>query len=424
MAARRSRKTVRSKKAAAVAEAPAAGEPDKLSAFGKRVIRTLPLVLLAILFTFVINRSGLFADLESSVLDARMNLDMPEEPSPVVVIDIDDNDLYSIFDGQTRPLNPKGLQRLLDAVSDSGACVVGIDLGTSFDRFREFKVTEKMSNFVWTRSTAPIADGSSEKPVPLDVLGGLDPLLNQRSGVSLLEEDNNHVTRYYSRSTETTQGILPSLPWAIFEKAREQKCPGLSFHNARADTDSLLIGFSRGKLGEGRLRLSASSVLKFAEQGWENNDVLRNKVVLVGGTYGEGDRHATPLGEMSGVAIHANVVETELNGGGTKPPGLLSIILLQVFDGFLLMSLFQLFSWRKAILLSLPFIVILAAACSFFTYFSLSYWVFFAPVMLGVLATELFDKAKDHLKKRYKKEISDQYAEITGRSNAGGADHD
>ena len=40
--------------------------------------------------------------------------------------------------------------------------------------------------------------------------------------------------------------------------------------------------------------------------------------------------------------------------------------------------------------------------------------------MLGVLATEMFDKAKDFFKKQYKKEISEAYGEMTGQ--AGGTE--
>ena len=74
----------------------------------------------------------------------------------------------------------------------------------------------------------------------------------------------------------------------------------------------------------------------------------------------------TPLGMMDGFAINANVIETELRGGGVKPPGAVTLVLLLAFDSVLLMALFHLFPWRKAALLSLPFILVLSFVCSIF----------------------------------------------------------
>lgn len=154
------------------------------------------------------------------------------------------------------------------------------------------------------------------------------------------------------------------------------------------------------------MRIPAANILKLAENpNWQTNDLIRNKIVLVGGSYLGEDRHDTPLGKMSGVETIANVIETELGGGGLKPPDFWSIVLLQIFDGVLLLGMFLIFSWRKAALLSLPAIVVISLACSFLIYDSFSHWLFFAPVMLGVLLTELWDNARDYYKLRYKQEI-------------------
>lgn len=92
--------------------------------------------------------------------------------------------------------------------------------------------------------------------------------------------------------------------------------------------------------------------------------------------------------------VIANVVETELRGGGIRPPNSLTMGLLLLFDGFLLIALFQL-PLRKALLLSLPIIALLSLACSLLTYGSFSRWALFAPVMIGVTLAELLDMVKD-----------------------------
>lgn len=390
-------------------------EPKKIS-FWRRLVNALPLISLALLFTFVLNRAGLFGELERMFLDVQMRMSMPNDESPVVIVEIDETDFNDIFKRETTPLNVPALQRVVDAIARGEPCVVGVDLSTSFEQFRNFK-TENLGNFVWARDF-PAGPGPL---IPFDVLGRDPELLGDDQsrppiswGLPRTVSDKG-VTRYYTRTVETNEGEMPSFSWTIFEKAKERRCPGITFPNLEASDEKLSIGFSRGVDGVGRTRIPSSHILKFDEGGWANKELIKDKIVLIGGSYLFADARQTPIGMMNGFAINANIIETELRGGGVKPPSTITVVLLQLFDGVLLMSLFQLFPWRKAAILSLPFIVVLAFACSLFTYWSFSHWAFFVPVMLGVLATELFDKLKDHFKKKYKKEISGTYAEMTGK---------
>ncbi len=375
--------------------------------FWRRFVKALPLILLALLFTFILNRAGLFAELETAFLDIQMKMAMPDEESHIVIVEIGQEDFDGLFKGQRSPLNPPVLQQLLEAVADGGPCVVGVDIDTSFGQFEKFDV-DRLSNFVWSRSAE-----LNPAIVPLKVLGRNDPALDQRSGLPITKSDKG-VTRFYSRMIKTTEGELPSFAWAVFNEAKERKCPGITFPSLEETSEPLIVGFSRGADGIGRTKISAGHLMKLAEGKWPNKSLIKDKIVLVGGSFLNEDIRDTPLGMMNGFAINANIVETELRGGGVQPPRVLSLILLQIFDGVLLMALFQLFVWRKAALLSLPFILVLSLACSFFTYYSFAQWLFFAPVMIGVLLTELFDKAKDHFKNKYKREITETYQELSG----------
>lgn len=382
--------------------------------FRRRLVKTAPLVLLALLFTFVLNRAGLFAELETLFLDIQMRMSTPERESNVVIVEIDESDLADVFHNQTTPLDLTAFQRVVDAIAGGEPCVVGVDLSTSFKQFLELK-TDRLENFVWARDFT-VGD---ERIFPRDVLG-IDP---EQAGNALLwglprTIAENGVTRYYTRMVDTTEGNLPSFAWAIFAKARERKCPGIAFPSIEADERKLTIGFSRGVEGVGRIRIPASHILRFAEENWPDKGLIKGKIVLLGGSYGNTDRRQTPLGIMDGFSINANVIETELGGGGVRKPGTFALVLLQVFDGVLLMTLFQILPWHRAVLMSLPFILVISFACSFFTYWSFAHWALFVPVMLGVLATELFDKLKDRLKRRYKAEITETYGEMTGNPAA------
>ena len=371
-------------------------------------------MLLALLFTVVLNRTGLFKELETTVLDAQMKMDMPAEESNVVIVDITEEDFQELFKGQTRPLNPIALQRLIEAIAAAHPCVIGVDIDTSFDQFKDFNVSDKykLVDFVWSRHSE-VSDDEEQKVVPSKVLGRQDPKLDEKSGLPTVEEEKG-VIRFYSRLTQTTQGVLPSFAWAVFKEAKSRKCEGINFPNLEETTEPLIISYSRGADGDGRARIPAAHVLRFAEHNWPNDSLIRNKIVLLGGSYLREDKSDTPLGPMNGVEINANVIESDLRNKGIKPPAFLSIILLQIFDGILLITIFQIFSWRKAALLSLPVIIFLSLACSFFTYHSLSHWMFFVPVMIGIALTELFEDAREYFKHRYKHEIITTYQELSG----------
>lgn len=365
--------------------------------FHKRLLKGMLFMLLLGLFTLVSNRAGLLTYLETSFLDAQMKLDVPNQESDVVIVDITQNDFEKIFDRKTRPLKPDALRELIDAVARGQPCVIGVDIDTHFPEFKNFKVTNEWPPTIWSREIAELPADITQKPRPLDVLGGQNPALNDKSGIPLLLDDpGSKTTRQYMRLIETSLGKQPSFPWAVYKQRQRRDCGGTTFPALNESTDPLIIRYSRGQEGIGRTRISATNIVEFAKDpNWSQNELIRNKIVLIGGSYLDEDRHDTPLGRMTGVEVMANVVESELAGGGIKPPNNWTFGLLLLFDGFLVIALFHLLPLRKALLLSLPVIVFLSLLCSFLTYQSFSRWAFFAPVMIGVMLAELLDMVRD-----------------------------
>lgn len=381
----------------------------------QRVLKFLPLMLLALFITFVSSRTGLLNEWQTISLNTQMRLDLPAEESEVVIVDITQQDFDQVFAGQTNPLNPDALQRVVAAIAKGQPCVIGVDIDTSFSQFKNFKVSEEMSNVIWARETAEMPENIDKEAIPLDVLGGQNPEYNKKSGIPFLINDAKNIPRFYTRLIKTTEGESPSFAWAVFKEGKSRNCAGLNFPELEETEDRFVIGYSRGKEGAGRTKISASKVLEFSENpDWQNNNLIKGKIVLLGGTYLNQDKTDTPLGMMRGVEITANVIESDLRGA-IKPPSFLSMTLLQIFDGVLLIALFQIFSWRKAFLFSLAFIPALSLACSFFSYYSFSYWLLFAPVMVGVVLTELIDKGKDYFKKSYKSKVRETYQELGGK---------
>jgi CHASE2 domain-containing sensor protein len=397
----------------------------------RRVIKFLSLLAVVLAFNFFFHRAGLFAEIETKLLDAQMKLSFPETESDVAIVDINQDDFDLIFLSKTRPLNPPILKDLIEKILKANPCVVGVDIDTSFSEFGKLENLAAAKNVVWARE-AEISETAGEKPIPLDFLGGRNVETGAESGFPILVEEREKVTRRYSRLIGTTQGNFPSLPWAVFKAGKKLKqsgspyCQSISFPELTETADQYVIGYSRGAEGAGRTKIPASHILRFDEQsGWQHDNPLRGKIVLVGGTYLDEDRHETPLGKLPGVEIIANVIETELGGGGNKPPDFWRIVLLQIFDGVLLLGLFHYFAlktgikdarkkagWREIfpwqpLILSLPAIAVISIICSLITYGTLSHWFLFAPVMLGVIVAELLDRTKDYLKGRYRDEIEE-----------------
>jgi CHASE2 domain-containing sensor protein len=390
---------------------PQTGAGKSPVSLGRRFLKAVPLMLLAVLFTFILNRAGLLNDLETTLLDTQMRLDVPSGESDVVIVDITQQDFAQTFAGETRPLKPESLRKLIDAVARGGPCVIGVDIDTSFSQFKDFKAADEWP-VIWARETEEVPADVNQKATPLDVLGGQNPALNDRSGIPFLIDDPGRITRRYTRLIETTQGNRPSFAWAVYKEAKSRNCRGVKFPELPESTDPLLIRYSRGVDGVGRPRITATNIIRLAESGdWQNNNLIKNKIVLLGGSYLGDDKHDTPLGVMTGLEVMANVVESELRGGGIKPPNLFTMGLLLFFDGVLLIGVFQVLPLRRALLFSFPLIIVISLACSFITYRSLSRWVFFAPIMLGVVLTELIDMMRD----RYKREIKTTYHELSGQ---------
>jgi hypothetical protein len=94
---------------------------------------------------------------------------------------------------------------------------------------------------------------------------------------------------------------------------------------------------------------------------------------------------------MRGVDVIAQVVETELKGGGDKVPNKAVIIILEVFEGALVVLLFQLFHrhrFGRALFENLLFVFAIAFVCSLIAFRSPLRLTYFLPLLLCVLVYE------------------------------------
>jgi CHASE2 domain-containing sensor protein len=352
------------------------------------------------LLLWLFGRLSVLHKLETVVMDAQMKLSSPPADSMIVTVDITDENYKdkNLFNGNS-PLKPEKLKEIIDAIARGEPAVIGVDIDTSSPQFQDFKIENWKPHIVWEREVEKIPENTSikekKKPEPLGVLGGtkdLDPA-NNSTGVALLIDDEDNVTRRYRRLIPTTAGDLPSFPWAVVtaflkkDKSEElDKIPG--------STDDLLIMYFGDRSGSHRLRLTASTVLELSRK-WPDSSPIKKKIVLLGGSYLDQDRHDTPLGRMNGLYAMANVVETELvtklDTRTHKVPSKLVVVLLEFIDGFVLIWLFHVARLRYALLWSLLLVPAISLLCSLFAYGNWTHPWYFVWILIGLVVYELYE---------------------------------
>jgi CHASE2 domain-containing sensor protein len=352
----------------------------------KDLIATLGAIPLALLLSTI----GLLRQLETPALDVYARLQPLPSDSDVAIVRITTEDYKSIFHGRS-PLEPKSLQKIIDAIARGKPKIIGVDIDTSAPEFDTIEPSPEWPTVVWARSA--VFSNTQRKYLLFDVLGKHLPPLH--SGLIVFKLDPDETIRRYTRLCDTDEGRLHSFPWAVAKELPNYKSAKLKESN-----EELLIKFRGTSRSNHRWGLSASQILRLSEgQGWQNGSPIKDKVVLLGGEYYAQDEHKTPLGWISGVEVLAQIIETELEGGGSRPPSNLLMIFLTFVDAIVLLVLFRKCRLRSALLFSLVVIPFLAFVSSYVAFRSLGNWAYFVSILVIALIYQLYGRAKEHYRK-------------------------
>ena len=158
---------------------PAEGEEKRMGAASpprllRRLLRALPVVAALVLLVWIFGHSGVLHKVERVVSDAQVRLNRAPADSPVVVVNIDDEDYRELFGG-TSPLDPRQLEKLLSRIAKGQPTVIGIDIDTSDARFAtQFTPWSSGPQLVWERELREVPQEGTEgdQLQPLDILGG------------------------------------------------------------------------------------------------------------------------------------------------------------------------------------------------------------------------------------------------------------
>jgi CHASE2 domain-containing sensor protein len=361
----------------------------------RRLVRAIPAVLFLIVLVWIFGHVGVLRRLEKITSDTEMLLNRAPYESQVALVTITDEDYRSLFGGIS-PLQPEKLEGLINAIAKGAPAVICVDVDTSSTTFRDrFKIHNWRPHLVWEREIRHLPEDAalahSGEIEPLDVLGGrkdLDPSRNSTGLPVLIEDTEDKVTRRYRRLIKTSVGDLPSLPWAVAKVYFQNRQEDLA--KLPESSEDLLIRYIPDKQHSRRINFSASRVQQLASE-WPQASPLRNKIVVLGGSYGDQDRHDTPIGRLTGSEVIANVIETELNGGGFNPPSELLLFALELFEAFALILLFHICRFSTALGISIVFAPALAVVCSRVAFRDwINVW-HFLPIILGLILFEAYE---------------------------------
>ncbi len=376
----------------------------KGSELWRRVRRALVAILLAIAATFVLSRAGTLHGLERLALDWELAVSR-QSSSDIVLVKITDADYSKQFQGKS-PLDPQQLHDLISAIAVSQPLVIAVDIDTSHPQFRTMQLEKNWPKVIWERDKAPNHPAEEERIQPLDVLGGQDSKLNQGSGLPvLLDDPEDRTTRLYTRCVATQAGAGSSFAYAVANTYHSLKSQGQSGQaidcKHQVDTQPLFIRFSLQQ-GSSLYEKDATQVLGLS--GKQDNNApgqsipqFSQKIVLLGGTYGDCDRHFTPIGTLPGAIVLANAIQTEIDGGGAAAFPRWFLFVIEFVAGALLVLLFHWFPVPGKVMVWWFLIaVLMSLGLSLLLFHTFSRFVSFFPTLVAVVIFEIYE----HLRQR------------------------
>jgi CHASE2 domain-containing sensor protein len=371
-----------------------------------KIWRAFIATMVVLAFGGILLRLGLVPDIETSTRDGQMRLNRVR-PSKVVLVRITDADYHELFKDQS-PLNADTLAAIIKEVARGNPKVIGVDLDTSAPGFADLPqmvgtpvqtVVAPAARIVWARDARIGPEGMLE---PEAILGRNDR--EAVSGLSVIPEDKDGVVRNYVRVYQVrvgTQVVLEqSFPWAIVRKAGLRgeddvaNGPlGIRLARQRAGEPAANVEVAAGQL----LNQRCSPCCKFvpAMDPAALKGLFEEKIVLVGGTYRAGrDVHSTPVGLLNGMDLIAQIIDTEIDGGGPPRMQWYAVMLVLLFENIGLVVIGHF--WRPEerfatwFAVNVAVCVIASLACSRLSFKTYLGMVFFLPVFGVVLLLHLY----------------------------------
>lgn len=374
----------------------------------KCLLKAVPVIVGVSIGAGYAQQAGWLASLDNMQIDAFVS-GVPLKQRHTLIVHINDDDYKKNF-GSRSPLKPDAVMSIIQKIQSGNPVAIVVDLDTSDISFAKCKISQGKAPIIWAR-TAVVEKQSLGEPSRSQrnsSIFQLEPLLGKRGsdganefGIAMLPQSEDGRSRFYCRSLLVRDGhdlkAQNSLPWQVIEvlgKGGEidAKAGEKVFFPLAKDADHL------DKTSINQL----DSIV--GTEGWK--DLVRNKVVVLGGTFRAArDRYVTAAGEMAGAEIIAQIIDGELQ---RKVLGKLNPVMLGVISSLAGLGLAFLncrFQSGYVLFAGFFLIPVIAFLVSYITAQIASVWLSFLPVLYAVQLHCFWDYVKEF--ERMKKKLDD-----------------
>lgn len=368
------------------------------------------MILLSTGFTILLEYAGWLRGFELAALDssmrARLHLAQPKVSRNIIIVTISDEDYRYIFAAKS-PLDARGVEELIKAISSAQPAVLAVDIDTSDEAFKSMKIPENVP-IVWATGAAIDQEGKVKPPLPI-ALGDTQPQPSL-TGIAVVPSDSDGIVRAYMRkfgSYDSFEWIIAKAYCARVEQdpiSKAQLADSYSRISSRCDEIHRL---DQKPAEDGELSLdllgdrsafqhfTARSILDaYHADDQQSLAKLKGTVVLLGGLfYAARDEYPTPVGRMAGVELTAHAIDSELRGGGFHRPAEVIMLSLNLVGGIGILLLFIRYGLGKGCLISGLVIVVIAPLWSLLAFRSFAYTAYFLPIFFALLVHQLYEQA-------------------------------
>jgi CHASE2 domain len=315
---------------------------------------------------------------------------------------------------ETSPLEPLTLQAIINNLLLFKPAVLAIDLDTSHPLFASYPPPSDSTALIWGRPGSQ--SGNSVDP---EAIWGQPTIEPARSGITLYSRDLDGRYRVFVRSVPSGSRRLDTLHWATV-KAYCDAAREIQPVNGRPQICSLIeqqpnisLQPLRPLFRDYRARpytlsdvFSSLPIAKSQFPPPPENNMLRDRVVVLGGAYEEHDRHLTPIGPLYGVEIIGELVEAELRGDQVREFPEWARYSFKAIIGLLILGVYVLWGHRplRALLLSVGLLGALVLTASLAVFYFGSFWIDAGAFCVALVIEHTIESAKDAHERIHKKE--------------------
>jgi hypothetical protein len=379
--------------------------------FGKKLVRAAPWLIAFTALGLLLEHVGLLTPLSNFGRDTFGILRGEHAPSEVRIVDIDDSSYSALFHGQS-PLDPLALRRLINAIQIAQPRVIAVDVLTSGAAFAPLAdVPSWTAPIVWGEDVSPADPACSAMDGSCTFRSG--PALGGRvrddAGACETQPSCGAIPMYLRRGGVTREYMThlayrglderPSFAWAIIVACAHTPRAPPACRNAyardRDDEDAHQIDVTAPNPWP--YTQNALNILNFATgSGWRTASELRDRIVIVGGSYRLQDRHHVAGQEVSGAWLNAQIVEDELRAPTGEVPWFVGPI-LDLAIGVVLVYFLYRFHLATALAASAGLIAFVLLA-TFLAFGRFGVWLDFIPILVGVTLHELQEHVPEYLR--------------------------